>query len=106
MNPLLGAAIGSILRWALAFGAGWLVQHGIWTQAEAGIYVAGFSLAAVSLGWSLVQKYGARLKLVTALSMYPASETVMEQIVKTGETPSAFAAKTISLPPATEVKPL
>ncbi len=69
MNPILQEAIGSLLRWAFAFVAGWLVQHGIWTQSAASTYVAAAALGVVSIGWSLWQKYESRIILLTALTM-------------------------------------
>lgn len=69
MNPLLSAALGSILRWGLAVLAGFLVQHGVWTSTEATMYVAAASLALLSLGLSLWNKYRGRLTLLTALTM-------------------------------------
>ena len=58
---LLQQAIGSILRFALAWGSGYLVSKGIWTPDEAGVYVealaAALAFGAVSLAWSLWQKY-------------------------------------------------
>lgn len=76
---LLLEALGSIVRWLLAFGAGYLVSHGVWTQAAADQYITAASAAAamalVSLGWSLWQKYSTHLKVLTALSM-PAGSSV------------------------------
>lgn len=74
MNPILSAALGSILRWALAFGAGWLVQHGIWTQADASTYVAAAAMGLLAFGLSLWNKYKGRVTLLTALTM-PAGTT-------------------------------
>lgn len=67
MNPLLSAALGSIIRWALSLVVPYLVTAGIWTPDEATAYVAGLSLALVGLGWSLWQKYKSRLKFLDAL---------------------------------------
>ncbi len=69
MNPLWSSAIGAILRWALAMGAGWLVEHGIWTSSDASTYVTAASLGLLSIGWSLWRKYTGRVKLLTALSL-------------------------------------
>ena len=69
MNPIFQAALGSLLRWALAVGAGWLVQRGIWTEAEALTYVSAAVLAVLSLLWSLWQKYRQRIKFLTALEL-------------------------------------
>jgi hypothetical protein len=67
MNPLLQAAVASILRSALLVGAGWLVEHGVWTSANADIYVTAAAMAAVSFGWSIWTHYRARIKFLTAL---------------------------------------
>lgn len=67
MNPLLQAALGAILRWGLAFLAGYLVKIGIWTGTEADTYVTAGALAVLALAWSLWQKYRARLKFLAAL---------------------------------------
>jgi hypothetical protein len=67
MNPLAAAAIGAIIRFFLTIGAGYFVSKGIWTQAEAGDYVAAATLALVGLGWSLWQKYKTRLFIQAAL---------------------------------------
>lgn len=67
MNPLLIAALGSILRWALAFLAGYLVNAGIWTSDESSQYVGAAALAILTLAWSLWQKYKSRIKFLAAL---------------------------------------
>lgn len=69
MNPLLQAALGSLLRWLFAIAAGFFVEHGIWTQGEASSYVAGAALAVLSLLWSLWAKYHSRIKFLTALEV-------------------------------------
>jgi hypothetical protein len=68
LNPMLQQFLGSFARWLLAGAAVWAVQHGIFTENEAAKYVEAGSLALVGIGWSLYQKYGSRLKLVTAMS--------------------------------------
>ena len=85
MNPMLQEALASILRWALAIGAGYLVQHGIWTQGDASSYVTAATMGLLALGWSLWQKYASRLKLLTALTM-PAGTTehAVEAKIATG----------------------
>jgi len=85
MNPLLMEALGSIVRWLLAGAAGWLVQHGIWTQAQSQTYVMAAALAVLSIGWSLWQKYKSRLRFLTALES-PAGtpESVIKTKVSTG----------------------
>lgn len=79
MNPLLASALGSIVRAMLIFCAGWLVNHGIWTQADAETYAAAASLAIVSVGWSIFQKYKSRVSFLTALQ---APQNTSEATVK------------------------
>ncbi len=67
MSPMLSAALGSIIRWALSLVVPYLVSAGIWTADEATTYVTGLSLAILALGWSLWQKYRSRLKFLEAL---------------------------------------
>ena len=67
MNPVFVAAITSILRWALAIGAGYLVKAGIWTQGDATSYVAAAALAILSLAWSQRDKIVSRTQLLVAL---------------------------------------
>lgn len=69
MNPILSAALGSLIRWVLAIGAGYFVEHGLWTQADATIYVTAAALGVLSLGWSLWVKYRGRITFLTALEM-------------------------------------
>lgn len=67
MNPVLQAALFSILRWALAIGAGWLVNHHIWSASDAETYVAAAALAILSLAWSQRNVMLSRAKLLVAL---------------------------------------
>ena len=73
MNPLLGAALGSIIRWALAMAVPFFVSNGIWTPDESTAYVTGATAALLSLGWSLWQKYGARSRFLQALWSSPST---------------------------------
>jgi hypothetical protein len=62
VNPssaLVQAALGSILRWLLALGAGYLIKAGIWNASDAQTYVAAGTVAGLTLGWSLWQKWKA-----------------------------------------------
>lgn len=100
MNPILSAALGSILRWALAAGAGYLVKAGIWTGSDAETYVAAGALGLLGLGWSLWNKYHGRVKFLTALTM-PAGTT--ENDVKLH---IALGAPTPSVTTAADVAPV
>ena len=85
MNPMLSAALASILRWALTFLAGWFVQRGIWTGGEAEMYVAGAALALVTCVWSVWSRYRSRVKFLTALTMAPgATENDVKAHIKSG----------------------
>ena len=85
MHPLLQAALGSILRWALTFLAGFFVEHGIWSQDEASAYIAGAVVAILTLAWSLWQKYHSRIKFLTALqSPAGTSEATVDAKINTG----------------------
>lgn len=97
---MAAAALGSIVRWVLALGAGYLVKAGIWSGAEAETYVTAAALALLSLGWSLWNHYRARLKLLTALALpFPATEQTVERVVAAGE-----GVPTVTTPPDTVPK--
>jgi hypothetical protein len=83
MNPLLQQALGSIVRFSLAGVFGYLVTKGIWTETEAAEYLGAAVLAILTIGWAIYQKYGSRLKLVTAMAMTePATEKQIETTIK------------------------
>ena len=69
MNPVLQAALGSILRHFLTIAAGYLVAQGIWTQEEAMTYVAAAALGLLGVGWSVWQKSKAHALIEKALDM-------------------------------------
>lgn len=81
-NPLFVEAVGAILRWALNIGAGYLVEHGIWSQSNAETYVGAAAMVLITLGWDLWQKYRMRLKILTASASAGLSEKQVEAIVK------------------------
>lgn len=85
MNPLLQQALGAFIRTGLAFLAGYVVKAGIWTQSDAETYIAAATLALLALGWSLWQKYHARIKFLTALDAPTgASEAMVDDKIKRG----------------------
>jgi hypothetical protein len=75
---LLLEALGSIARWLLAGLMGYFVAKGVFTAEQAESYTRALSYAAaagaVSLGWSLWQKYHSRIAFLTALDS-PAGTT-------------------------------
>src|SRR5438045_3156233 len=64
------AALGSIIRWALASVAGYFVGKGVWTNEDASSYVGYATLGALTLLWSLWQKRGALKRYFTALASH------------------------------------
>lgn len=90
MNPMLQEALGSIIRFALAYVAGELVDRGIWTSSNAAMYVTAATMGILSIGWSLWIKYKNRIKLLTALTMPPGtSEDELHAQIRAGvPTPS------------------
>jgi hypothetical protein len=87
MNPLLQSALGSILRWGLALGAGYLVRAGIWAAPDAELYVGAATLGLLSLGLSLWSKYHARLKLLTTLELAGATEHEVTALMRVNPSP-------------------
>ena len=88
MNPLVVDIIGTWVRAALLAISAVLIQHHIVTAAQGEALSTQLftqiinSLPAVAaLGWSMWQKYGSRLKLVTALTM-PAGTTENAVVAK------------------------
>jgi hypothetical protein len=111
MNPLLQAALGSIIRYGLALGAGYLVKAGIWTGSDAETYIAVGTMGMLSLGWSLWAQYKDRIVLLTALTM-PRGMTendVKQHISSGGLTPPISTPKdevpTMTPPKAIEPEP-
>ena len=99
MNPILQSALGSVLRWLLALGAGYLVKAGIWTNSNAETYVAAGAMALLAIGWSLWQKYHSRIKFLTALTMpVGATENDVTAQVKSGDALPAVNTPANSVP--------
>lgn len=69
MSPLMMAALSSLVRAGLQFGAAWLVAHGVWTQGDSTIYVEAAAVAMVSYGWALWANWKSHHKIDVALSM-------------------------------------
>lgn len=92
---MLQAAIGSILRALLASIGGFFVQRGWWTQGELTDYIAGFSLFLIALLWSLWEKYGSRIKFLTALQA-PKGSTEVDVLSKIADGRGATAAEVLA----------
>jgi hypothetical protein len=97
MNPILQAAVGSILRYALMVLAAFLVKKGIWSDSAAEGYVEAGVIALLALGWSLWKNYQSRSHLMVALTL-PVGST--ENDVK-AKIASGDAIPTVNTPPNT-----
>lgn len=97
MNPIAQEAVGSILRWALALGAGYLVKAGIWTGSNAETYVMAASLAILSLAWSQRKNWTNRVKLLVALMM-PKGSTEQQVVDHISD---GLPVPTVTTPPTT-----
>lgn len=74
MNPLLRAALASLVRHLLAGAAGYLVARGVWTQEEAAAYTAAFALFLVGFGWAVWQKFRVHELILRALALPSGSD--------------------------------
>ncbi len=86
MPTIVNAAIGSIVRWALAGLFGYLVAHGALTEGQAGELALTIGSGTAALTWSLWQKYRQKLKFATALEL-PANVSTAHVDSVIAETP-------------------
>jgi pyrroline-5-carboxylate reductase len=94
LNPLISAALSSILRHALTGVAGYFVTKGVWSKDEASNYLMAVVAGILALGWALYSKYIAQAKLVTALvSPAGTTERDVEKMVDAGHAPSVTTMK-------------
>lgn len=92
MNPLYKEIVGTWVRAGLVAVSAVLIQHHIVTAAQGDALSAQLFdqilnavPAVMALAWSMTQKYGSRLKLVTALTMPAgATETAVEAKIAAG----------------------
>lgn len=61
------AYIGSIVRWAVGAGAGWLINKGYVTSDQTPELVGG-AMALAAVVWSLLQKFQAHKTLKAAVA--------------------------------------
>ncbi len=108
MNPLLSAALSSILRAVLMVLAGWFVRKGIWTDANATEYVSAAVVALLALGWSLWTRRAELIAKMTALAMpHGSTPADLHDVLKAGitadpNTPSDLAPR-LTTPPSQAV---
>ena len=81
--------VGSILRSVIVAAAGWLTAHGMLPTGTVTDWVEAVLLVLLGVGWSLYEKYTARVALLTALTLRPgATENDLKAKVALGVTPS------------------
>lgn len=97
MNPVFVEAVKSVLIWLLSFGAGWLVSHGVWTNAQATTYVTAGAMAILSFAWAQREWILARTRMLVALM--PGIHT--EDAVNAHIADKTLANPTIMTPPST-----
>lgn len=101
MNPLVKEFLESILTKVLTAGAAYLVTTGWITEEQSGRFVLGLVAFAVSIAWSLWQRYVKQTTLVSALALPPGSTIAQAKAVaKSDEAPPA------SLPADQPVRPI
>lgn len=99
MNPLMQAAITSILRWAFALGAGYLVHKGIWTSGDAATYVEAAALGLVSLAWSQRNMIQQRAAFLMALMMpHGTTENEVKSVIAAGAVTPALTTPPDTIP--------
>jgi hypothetical protein len=104
MNPILYAALGSILRYLLMIAATYLGRKGIWTDAAAERYAEAATAALLAIGLSWWKIHGQRVKVVTALAMPQGStESDLNAQVATKATPSVLTP--VNTPPEIPAQP-
>lgn len=82
VNPFFQQVIGSLVRAVLMGASVWAVQHGIFTDNEAGKIIEAATMAIVGLLWSVSQKFTDRQKLNVALTTPAAlSEQELEELI-------------------------
>jgi hypothetical protein len=95
MNPLQEDWVGSLIRHAITYAAGYLVAQDYITASGA--------TAIVGIVWAGYQKFAARRKLVTSLAMPPTTEAVVEKTIAQGRQAEVTTPKTDR--PTIEAKP-
>jgi hypothetical protein len=87
-NPFAHKILGSFVRASLAALGGYLTAHELATDGEVRGFIEAATPLLVSVGLSVLEKYKARKKLVTALAL-PAGKTELEveKVIAKGEAP-------------------
>ena len=90
MPILLQTALTSIVSAGLWIGANWLIQHKIWSESEAKVYVSAAAVALVVGAWDYFQKHKSAVRVNTALAL-PSGSTVQDvkAEIKAGNAPPA-----------------
>lgn len=89
-NPMLQAALGAIFRYLLAGLFAVMVAKGVWTEAEAAVYLTGAVGFLITVSWAVWVKYRDRLKFLTGMaSGAGVTENEVKEMVKEKKAPPA-----------------
>jgi hypothetical protein len=94
MNPVVYSMLFSLVRYGVMFGAGWLVNHGVWAHADADKYVTEITIGILAALAALASMAWAKIKqkrLLNAAIALPKGSTVEQarRVVKEGMAPPA-----------------
>ena len=101
MNPVLTAALWSVIRHLMTLLAGYLVAHGVWAHEDSQRYVPELTAAVVmgltAVGAAIYNKYKQKRLVNTALAM-PSGATVEEtrKVIAEGKAAPATLLETSS----------
>jgi membrane-associated phospholipid phosphatase len=91
MGVLIESIVASLVRHALAGLSVYLVTHHLLTADQSDAFTKSliehllmYAPAVVAIGWSVWQKYGSRVKFLTALELPPGSEAQVERAIARG----------------------
>jgi hypothetical protein len=104
MSELTQKILGGLVRTALAGVTGWLINKGIINSGDVATLISGITVGLITVAWTVYQKYGSHLQLLTALAS-PAGTTVaqVKAAVASGAAPVAVTPDT-SVPVKSIVK--
>lgn len=95
MSDLVTKLVTGLVRHLLTGVAGWLISNGILNQGDVDQLLAGLGLALITIAWSVWNKYGSHLSVLTALAS-PQGTTLaqLKESVDSGKTPPVTTSAT------------
>jgi len=95
ISPIIKEYLGSIIRAAMTFLAGYLVTSGVVSESEATTIAGSLTLVLTTLAWSFYEKYRKRGKLQVALgTMKIMTEAELEEDIRRGRRAKVSTPKT------------